>query len=292
MYSLLSNYHSFYSHQEDNKEYFHSNIIQTDNGIILQSLHNAGFFSCCTTKLDDIIEYFNKYKKLPDIIDSSLQFNWYKQNKNTDVTYDYFKNPLSTIHISYVHHINFVQNDQFMNYKELPLETILPFVNKYFSPNDTILEMKKSYIKKYNIVPDNTCTLFYRGNDKNTETNTCSYEDIIIHAKEIQLKNPSIRFMIQSDESEFILRMSNEFPNSFYCKDEIRHMNKQLSTVDILYKDTNYEFSKKYLAITLLMAESKYIICGSSGNCSLWIIFYRNHINNLYQFNNGKWIIS
>jgi len=29
--------------------------------------HNAGFFSCCSKIFSMIIEYVNKYKKLPDI---------------------------------------------------------------------------------------------------------------------------------------------------------------------------------------------------------------------------------
>ena len=29
------------------------------------STHNAGFFSCCSLRLDNIIRFFNKYKLLP-----------------------------------------------------------------------------------------------------------------------------------------------------------------------------------------------------------------------------------
>jgi hypothetical protein len=34
-------------------------------------LHNAGFFSCCSVRLHMIIQYFNSYKKLPQIVNSS-----------------------------------------------------------------------------------------------------------------------------------------------------------------------------------------------------------------------------
>ena len=53
--------------------------------------HNAGFFSCCSVKLSNIVNFINKYKKIPDIVDSSVQFDWYKQSSNEDITYDYFK---------------------------------------------------------------------------------------------------------------------------------------------------------------------------------------------------------
>lgn len=85
--------------------------------------------------------------------------------------------------------------------------------------------------------------------------------------------------------------MTKTFPsNSFYFKDEIRSMNRQCSTVDKIFKDKNYEFSKYYLAITIIMSKCKYVVCGSSGNCSIWIAFYRGNANNMYQFLKGEFV--
>ena len=50
----------------------------------------------------------------------------------------------------------------------------------------------------------------------------------------------------------------------------------------------NYEFSKKYLAITIIMSRCQYIICGS-GNCDIWIMFYRANNKNVIQNLNGTW---
>jgi hypothetical protein len=58
---------------------------------------------------------------------------------------------------------------------------------------------------------------------------------------------------------------------------------KQNSTVDKVFKDLNYDYSLKYLAITLIMSKCKYIIC-NAGNCSIWMIFFRNNVNNVTQF--------
>lgn len=84
--------------------------------------------------------------------------------------------------------------------------------------------------------------------------------------------------------------MIDKFPtNSFYFKDEIRHMKKNsLNTVDIVMSDKNYEFSKYFLAITIIMSKCKYIICGT-GNISMWIMFYRENNNNVYQNLEGIW---
>ncbi len=76
---------------------------------------------------------------------------------------------------------------------------------------------------------------------------------------------------------------------TFYFKDERRHMNKCNSTVDIVFKEKNNEFSKYYLAITIIMSKCKYIICGS-GNCSAWIMLYRGNSKNVYQSMGDRWI--
>jgi len=84
--------------------------------------------------------------------------------------------------------------------------------------------------------------------------------------------------------------MLTNFPNnSFYFKDEIRHMKKCDTTVDYVMRDNILDFSKKYLAITIIMSKCKFIICGS-GNCSMWIALYRNNSEGIIQNLNGNWL--
>ena len=178
---------------------------------------------------------------------------------------------------------------QYINYSNLDYNKIIPVVNKYFSPAKSIINIMKNIEQKYNLVYDNICVLFYRGNDKNTETKISNYDEYLVYSNLIIKHNPTILFLIQSDETEFIEFISKEYPNnSFYFKDEIRHINKCNSTVDILLKNQNYEFSKYYLAITIIMSKCKYIVCGT-GNCSIWIMLYRGNNKNVYQYLNGKW---
>lgn len=254
--------------------------------------HNAGFFSCCTIRLNNLITYFKYYKKTPINLDSSSQFSWYKppDKVDSDLTYEYFKNNTEK-EISYVNHIDYDWG-QFWNYKEIDYSSLQPFIEKYFTPSEEIENIIKRMEKKYAIENyNNICVLFYRGNDKITETRLCEYSEMIEKAKRIQKENEDIIFLIQSDETEFIQTMLSEFPNSFYFKDEIRHMNKRDdSTVDWHFYSLNYQFSKYYLAITVIMSKCGHIICGSSGNCSVWIMFYRNNANNVCQYLNGTWI--
>lgn len=281
---------------------------------MLKVTHNAGFFSCCSVKLDKIINYFNNHKQLPEYVDSSEQFEWYKPPHISycdDITHHFFFNKLqsdmgcrleqkesgdrtsddSVININYTEPINYEHEYQFIDYKTINYNLLHPFIKTYFSPSDNILNILNTIEIKYNLIEnyENICVLFYRGNDKNSETNICSYEEIIEKARLVQSQNHNIIFLIQSDETEFIERMLYEFPNSFYLKDEIRCMNKCNDTVDKLFKQQNYQYSKYYLAITLIMSKCKYIVC-TSGNCSIWIMLYRNNADNIFQYLVDKWV--
>jgi hypothetical protein len=258
--------------------------------------HNYGFFSCCSVILHFVTEFCNTYKELPEKIDSSGSFGWYKSEgkEKDDVTYDYFEPQQSNeIAISSTVRLPFTHNDQYIEYTKLNYALLEPFIRKYFTPNLHIRKLIGDMEHKYNLVNryDDICVLFYRGNDKRTESELCTYEMVIKQARLLQDKNPNVLFLIQSDETEFILRMTETFPNSFYFKDEIRHINSQLDTVDKCMAETNCEFSKKYLAITIIMSKCRYVVCGS-GNCSLWIMLYRNHANNVIQFKDGFWYSS
>jgi hypothetical protein len=257
----------------------------------------SGFFSCCSILLHNLVNYFNINKSLPLDVNSSDMFHFYKNpdNINEDVTYDYFKkfnDKNNNFTFEYNSYVNYHHIHQYENYKNLDYRNLNNFIVKYFSPSqyiiDIINKIEEKYIKNIYYY-DNICVLFYRGNDKVTETKLCEYSEFIIKAKEILSKNSNVVFLIQSDETEFIETMLKEFNNSFYFKDEIRHMTKRNSTTDIVFNNLNKEYSKYYLAITIIMAKCKYIIC-TSGNCSIWIMLFRMHANNVIQYLHDKWI--
>jgi len=257
--------------------------------------HDAGFFSCSTIRLNVLTDFYNKYKKLPKKICSTNIYEIYKVDTKEDISLNYFDNYNNYSNFDYNNDAYFHYLLQFIDYSKLDYSNLSKFIEKYFSPSDEIKDKIKYLKTKYNIDYNNICVLFYRGNDKNGETKICSYDEYIIIAKQILINNPNIRFLIQSDETEFIHTMISVFPNnSIYFKDEIRHINRHTGhTVDAQYYNyTDYKidtYSKFYLAITIIMSKCKYIICGS-GNCSLWIALYRNNSKNMYQNLNGVWI--
>lgn len=249
--------------------------------------HNYGFFSCCSVRLNGIIDYINSTKQIPINVDCSESYDWYKINNTEDITFEYFEKP-EHLNIDINTCIDYHENYQYNNYKHLDYNNLNQIIKKYFSPSNEVNNIITNIEQKYNLNYDNICVLFYRGNDKMGETPLCKYNDYIDYANKIISINPNIMFLIQSDETEFIELMTLTFPNSIYFKDEIRHMNRCNETVDHVFRDNIDIFSKNYLGITIIMSKCKYIICGS-GNCSIWIMLYRGHSENIYQNFKHKW---
>ena len=198
------------------------------------------------------------------------------------------KSNTSLIHLS-----NDLRELQFSNYKDIHFKDTNKLIKKYFTPSNEINKIIQTIEDKYKELEkgsnyQNICVLFYRGNDKNKETITGGYEEYLEKAELLLKENPNIQFLVQSDETEFLELVMKRFPtNSFYFKDEIRHMNRCNTSVDLVNSKENYGYSKKFLAITYIMSKCEYIIC-NSGNCSLWIMLYRGKANNVYQYLSAK----
>lgn len=259
----------------------------TNEGVCV--IQNAGFFSCCSVRLGSIIKYFNTYKKCPLFVDSSRQFKIYKES-DADVTFHYFqKYDSGTIHFE--HDIDYEDTKQFSEYKHLDFKNIHPFVSKYFSPSPIVVSRIEHLLEKYSIQLENTCALFHRGNDKSSETQICSYDEKIEQAQKILIENPNIRFLIQSDETEFIEKALATFPNnSFYMKNEIYHIPSNASLlIDYVFRENILERAENFLAVMFILSRCKHVIL-SSGNCDIWITLFRGHADNVTQYNHGKWV--
>jgi hypothetical protein len=253
---------------------------------LLKIKHNAGFFSCCSKRLEGIVWFFNKNKCLPDKVDSKEQFSFYKSTPSDDVTSLYFKK--NNIDITYKHDVDFNNDMQFLDYKGLDFNGLKPFIEKYFSPSENVEDIISIYEKKYAIDYNNTCVVYYRGNDKRIETNIATYETFILKAREVKKQNPTIKFLVQSDETEFLEAFLMEFPESIFFE-EIPSMNKKESfTVVKLPLIERVEHGANFFGAVIVLSKCKYIIT-HSGNCGLWCVIYRGNYENVYQWLNDSW---
>ena len=254
--------------------------------------HSCGFFSCCSVRLCKIINYFNVNKKLPDNIDSSQQYQMYKYS-NKDITFDFFKHYSNDNIINYENDITIDDSCfQFDNYKTINFKNILPFVKKYFEPSERITNIYNNLIVKYNIDTDNCIGLYYRGTDKKDETTLDTFDSFYYKLNEIIItsNNDKIQILIQTDSAYFLEYMKEK------CKDKHIIIITELAVSRLdrgIHYDRcpslNYIEIQSFMATLLILSKCKYLIC-SSGNCSIWTLFFRENTDNVYQSLNRTWL--
>lgn len=250
---------------------------------ILKVTHNAGFFSCCSVRLFEIINYFNKNKELPELVDSSEQFKIHK-SENIDITNIFFSD--SGESITYKEDIIFSKADnepQFSNYDLIDYENVSPFIKKYFKHSDIVESTVNKFISKYMINLDETCGVFYRGLDKHRETNIADYDTYIDKCLEIKNKYNNIKFFVQTDESEFLKAFISIFPDTIYIS-EIPTMSKSDTLLTYhIPMENRVEFGVNFLSSTIILSKCKYLVT-HSGNCGKWACLFRGNTNNVYQY--------
>lgn len=254
---------------------------------ILKVWHNAGFFSCATIRLIEIIKYFNEHKELPDIVDSSHQFAFYKKDLQEDIVSAFYQE--MEILMEHTHEIT-VTNEpgeiSFGDYSKIHFDEVTPFLIRYFYHSEVVRQMTLDYIRNYKIDVSNTCAIFYRGNDKQRECEVTPYSDFINKAHEVLAANPNIKFLVQPDETEFLQAFTAAFPDRCFHFLETPHMRKKNSAIFYeLPPDKKTQHGQLFLAAVLVMAQCRHII-SHSGNGSLWLALYRGNTENFHQFFN------
>lgn len=255
---------------------------------VLVVRHSAGFFSCATVRLRNIIDYYNKNKILP-IVDSSSQWSFY-YDEPKDVSTEFFKTTDDIF--EYPEEVIFssaIEEDQFSDYSKINYNKVTSFVKKYFSPSDKVVETISFITEKYNIDFDNTISVLYRGNDKAGETRIPSYENMVKKTSEVLEKNPNCRLLIQSDEQEFCDLMLSKFPNSIVIEETFK-MTRATSAVQfVIPKGKRVEFAQNFLSVMLIIGKTKHLIT-NSGNVGMWACLFKGSYENVHQFLNGGFL--
>lgn len=251
-------------------------------------IHNAGFFSCSTIALQDIIIYYNQNKGLPDVVDRSMQYMYYKCRAWDNLIPYYFKEADAQIDYTVELQATYEERElQYVDYKNLLFENLKPFMEKYFAPSDYVNSLVLSYEQMYEIDYDNTCAVFYRGNDKNREASIASYQSFI--DKALEIRNEKMKFLVQPDETEFLQAFTSAVPNCFNFA-ETPHIKKQDSAVFLeMEPEKRAEFAAYFLAAVIAMSKCKHMII-HTGNCGMWATLYRGNAMNVHQIRDNVWL--
>jgi hypothetical protein len=259
---------------------------------VLKVTHLFGFFACFSKRLEAIVWYLNAYKRLPDGVDSSDQFLMYKVTPSDDLTHLYLSDEKKGRNDEEAWHRGnpfcFHHDMQFLSFRTLDFKRLTPLVRRYFTPSTLVEGVLSQYERKYHIDYAATCAVFYRGNDKATETRAATYQSFIEKASEIRRLHPAIRFFVQSDEIGFIEAFQKEFENHFVLE-EMPSISKKNSSVAMeLPPNERADFGVRFFAATLAVSNCGHIIT-NSGNCGLWAVLYRGHCERVHQWFDNAW---
>lgn len=251
----------------------------------------AGFFSCSTVRLNKIIDFYNRNGFLPKV-DSSLQWKKYKDHIG-DVTYRFFKNKKLTEDVNIKTNqkqfplTNSIYEEQFSDYSQLNFEQNNFFVYQYFDFSDEVLKEYSVFMDKYNINTNKTIAICYRGNDKISETNLPSHEEMIEKVDILKSKYKDFDVFLQTDEIEMYKKMKSKYPNLITI-DKIKriHNNINNQVSDTIQEDKTGN-AILFLAVVKIISECSKLIV-NSGNVSLWVCLYRGDSNGVYQYLNPK----
>jgi hypothetical protein len=246
---------------------------------------SVGFYSNCSIRLHKILLDFNTHKRMPYKVNSSKQFKLYKINA-ADVSHSFFKEDTQTI-IPYSKPIAYGVWDQLKSYKTINFTNLSPFVTKYFSPSDNIINIKNRLLDKYKIIPEECIAVYYRGTDKKIETLLGSFSTYHDKVKELMNKNCGLKLLVQTDSTQFRDFMKQKFPSAIMFSENVTSAgSKGLHYVRGAH---NYNDAQLLLATILIIAKCKVVVC-SSGNVSIWALLYRGTALNVHQYLTNKWI--
>jgi hypothetical protein len=259
-----------------------------NNGIKI--IHDSGFFSCSSERLGCIIDYINKYKKLPIYVNSKQLFNRYKQKYKTkkDITFLFFDNYDNVNVNSLCHFDTAIQRPpQFLDYSSINYNEIKPIIKKYFSLSNNIIDRKNKLKTKYNIDYSNTIAVYFRGTDKSVEITEPKFETYYNKIKTISELNLNKKIIIQTDSAHFLDYIKKKQIKNIIIFDETKP--SYLSKGTHKEKRNRYKEIQELLSIISILSECNDIIC-CSNNVSLWIMLFRGHPRNVHQYLEDKFL--
>jgi hypothetical protein len=144
-------------------------------------------------------------------------------------------------------------------------------------------------LKKYSIHPENCIALYYRGTDKATELELDSFDSYYLKLNEVLEKEKDLQVILQSDSAQFIEYMKGKSLNNSIIIEELSRSYTAHGIHNEKSKDENFIDIHFFFAVVLILSKCKYIVC-SSGNCSLWMMYYRGNAKNIHQNLNKVWL--
>lgn len=268
--------------------------------------YNHGLLAAMTS----ILYKISMYKGLLENINTSTSpgLDFYKKGYSLDKDiYPYLFKVNNDLIPNYSHNtlLSHADISEMWKLNSEQLFMIRPYIDKYFSPSQRVLDKVEYYKTKYNIYPNNTIAVYFRGTDRyihKFEHDVATKPLLITEKlKEIQEKNPNLIILLQSDDLTAITSISKNVKNcisisepNFKPSDDGYPIHygsldrKELAIIcyycvegnnrSSLFED-GIQHAIDYIAFLILASQCKFIVT-HTGHGPLWMLLYRNSLEN------------
>jgi len=248
----------------------------------LYCMWNCGFYSNQTQAFLSTLILLS-HGILPDKIDYSMGFKRFKSDPERDIFPDFYRiNPDQEVTPK-----NIILPDE--NRKQFEIydfEYYNQVVKRFFNPSGVVTDRWQMLTEKYDIDPEKTVSVLYRGTDKCTEVRLASPEAYLDAVKQILDQTPANRVLVQTDQTQVLDYFKSELGNIVVSFSETPSTSGNNSMIDTMEKDKRdmTDWMQWFDAALRCVAECAYVV-NHTGNCGLWMNLYRGNVNNVFQFN-------
>lgn len=248
----------------------------------LYCMWNCGFYSNQTQAFLSTLILLS-HGILPDKIDYSMGFKRFKSDPERDIFPDFYRiNPDQEVTPK-----NIILPDE--NRKQFEIydfEYYNQVVKRFFNPSGVVTDRWQMLTEKYDIDPEKTVSVLYRGTDKCTEVRLASPEAYLDVVKQILDQTPANRVLVQTDQTQVLDYFKSELGNmvvSFSETPSTSGKDAMNTVMENEGKDT-MDWMQWFDAALRCVAECAYVV-NHTGNCGLWMNLYRGNVDNVFQFN-------
>lgn len=247
----------------------------------------SGFFSTCSVTLWHIAEVLKRTGEMPERIDFSEAFRWFRnaqQTSDASDMYPLFFSPGAidvTRGLTWLPRVSYHGLYYWIDYRRFNL-----VMQRYFHPSERAREFQSKWIDRYDINLAKTIAVIYRGTDKSTELALASPLAYVDQARTILKRHPDFRILIQTDELVVRDLFVEEFGSRCFFIEDMpvsRHGVVVHELDDASLQRDRGEFGVMLVAVTELLSRAAFVV-NHTGNLALWVCLWRGRSSGVVQF--------
>jgi hypothetical protein len=248
------------------------------------STHDSGFFSNCSSALDDALELTREGVRVRRI-DYSQGMGLYKNLPGRDVYARFFRSDAT---VGFPAGLTFDSLDVHTSYRDLPLAEIGNAALAWFTPSLEAQRLAKSWADEIGLDFAETIAIYYRGTDKGKEVRVAPIEGYIAEARRLdELTGRRRTILVQTDQAQARDAVVAAFGDRarFFSALAVTRGNKGLHKQWLqraLAGGGETAGLQMLAAVTLLSRCAEVVL--TTSNVGAWIALYRGKSEGLHQF--------